>query len=109
MLFVFFQIVLYFGCCFIGLMIFENVFFSLVIKEIMLVIGIFGIWWYGWWFIYVVWVWIYGCFVYLFMCDVGKKVWEDGWWFWYLYFMMIIYKEYWDIIEKVIWLICWEI
>jgi len=104
-----FQITLYFGCCFIGLTIFENVFFSPSTKEITFVIGLLGIWRYGWWFTHAVRAWIYGKFVYPSMRDAGKKVWDDGWRPRHLHFMMTTYKEHRDITEKVIRSICREI
>lgn len=107
--FALFQITLYFGLCFIGLTTFENVFFNPATKEITLVIGLLGIWRYGWWFTHAVRAWIYGRFVYPSMRDAGRKVWEDGWRPRHLHFMMTTYKEHRDITEKVIRSICREI
>ena len=103
------KIGLYFGVCFIGLTMVETVFFDPRTAEITLVIGVLGIWRYGWWFTHAVRAEIYGRLVYPRLQREGRRVWSEGWRPRHLHFMMTTYKEHRDITEKVIRSICREI
>ncbi|MEM6664262.1 MAG: glycosyltransferase [Pseudomonadota bacterium] len=104
-----YQITLYFGVCLAGLLAIPNTIFDPVVREITLVIGLLGIWRYGWWFTHAVRAFCYGRFVYPGLRAAGEQAWADGWRPRHLHFMMTTYKEHAEITERVILSILREI
>ena len=96
------KIGLYFLCCLIGILTVPNVIWDIETQQITLVIGILGIWRYGWWFTHAVRAFIYGRFIYPKMSRQGREIWEEGWRPRHLHFMMTTYKEHREITEMVV-------
>lgn len=99
---VLFKLALYFACCLIGILTVPNVIWDVETKQITLVIGILGIWRYGWWFTHAVRAFIYSRFVYPKMQRQGQAIWDSGWRPRHLHFMMTTYKEHRQITEMVV-------
>ncbi|MEM9044036.1 MAG: glycosyltransferase [Pseudomonadota bacterium] len=100
---------IYFGICFALLLTVPNPLYDPDLKEITFVMGILGIWRYGWWFVHAVRAFLFGRFAYPTLRDAGEKAWEDGWRPRHLHFMMTTYKEHREITERVVGSIIREI
>lgn len=103
------NILIFFSCCLVAILIFPNKIWDPAVKHITLVIGILGCWRYGWWFTHASRAMIYEYFTYPRLKQRGLEVWENGWRPRHLHFMMTTYKEHRDITEKVIRSIVGEI
>ncbi len=97
-----FNISFYLGCCLLAILLLPNRLWDPDARQITLVVGLLGVWRYGWWFTHAVRAMIYGRLVYPKLRNRGKEAWEAGWRPRHMHFMMTTYKEHRDITEKVI-------
>lgn len=104
-----FNIFFYFCCCYLAMMTLPNRLWDDDVKQVTFIIGILGVWRYGWWFTHAVRAFIYGRFVYPKLRRRGEEVWASGWRPRHMHFMMTTYKEHRDITEKVVRSILGEI
>lgn len=106
---VLYLLAVYFGLCVIGVSLFDTIFWNPETQAVTLIIGILGIWRYGWWFTHALRSSIYGHLVYPKLRKRGQVAWAEGWRPRHLHFMMTTYRENRDITEKVVRAICREI
>ncbi|MBL4800644.1 MAG: glycosyltransferase [Emcibacter sp.] len=97
-----YNICLYLAACLLAMMLLPNRLWDPEVREITFVIGVLGVWRYGWWFTHAVRAFIYGRFVYPDIRLKGQEVWDSGWRPRHMHFMMTTYNEHRDITEKVV-------
>ena len=107
--FALFNIAFYLTTCVLAIMLLPNRLWDPEVREITFLIGLLGVWRYGWWFTHAVRAYIYGQFVYPNLRRRGQEIWQNGWRPRHLHFMMTTYKEHRDITEKVVRSILLEI
>ena len=95
-------IALYIGVCVMALSLIPNTIWAPEVAHITYVIGILGIWRYGWWFNHTIRALIYGRVVYPRMRDQAGEIWDGGWRPDELHFMMTTFREHRDITERVV-------
>ena len=97
-----FHIYLYLGVALIILFEVPNTLWDPYTRNITVVLGVLGVWRYGWWFTHTVRAFIYGRFVYPRLRARGEAIWQDGWRPNHLHFMFTTFREHRDITEKVV-------
>ncbi len=103
------KIALYLGICVMALTLIPNRIWDPEVAHITYVIGLLGIWRYGWWFNHTIRATIYGKIVYPRMRDRAARIWDGGWRPEEMHFMMTTFREHRDITERVIRGICDQI
>lgn len=96
------HIFLYLSTCLLAILLLPNRLWDPQIREVTFVIGLLGLWRYGWWFTQAMRAMIYGRLVYPRLRKKGNAVWDSGWRPNHLHFMMTTYMEHRDITEKVL-------
>ena len=103
------QLLLYFSCCFIALSLLPNSIWDPTAHEFTYVIGILGIWRYGWWLNHWIRAKIYERVTYPRIRARGQAVWQSGWRPGRIHFMMTTFREARTTAEAVVRSICGEI
>jgi glycosyltransferase Alg8 len=96
------QILLYLAVCMILLMLIPNSIYEPEAAEFVYVIGILGIWRYGWWFTHWMRALIYGNIAYPRAAARAKEVWDSGWRPRHVHIQMTTFREHREISEAVI-------
>ncbi|MEO0620040.1 MAG: glycosyltransferase, partial [Pseudomonadota bacterium] len=97
---------IYLGICFVALTLIPNTIWDPEVAHITYVIGILGIWRYGWWFNHTIRAMIYGKIVYPKLRTRAAEIWDGGWRPDEMHFMMTTFREHRDITERVVRGIC---
>lgn len=100
------KIALYFAACFIALMMIPNSLFDPQVQEFTYVIGIIGVWRYGWWMNHFVRAKIYEKITYPRVAAQARELWASGWRPRHIHFQMTTFREHREISEAVIRGIC---
>ncbi|MGI9406910.1 MAG: glycosyltransferase, partial [Hyphomicrobiaceae bacterium] len=103
------KIALYIGVCWMALTLIPNTIWAPEVAQITYVIGLLGIWRFGWWFNHIIRATIYGKIVYPRMRKRAAVIWDGGWRPEEMHFMMTTFREHRDITERVIRGICDQI
>ena len=101
-----YKIVLYFGFCFVCLDLLPNNFWDPATRRVTVIIGVLGVWRYGWWFNHAIRAQIYRQRVYPGLRKKAQAVWADGWRPRHVHFMMTTFKEHREVTERVVQSIC---
>ena len=96
------KLLLYFAVCFIGLQLLPNSIWDPEAREIVYVIGILGIWRYGWWFNHWMRAIIYERITYPRKRALAAELWESGWRPRHIHVQMTTFREHREISEAVI-------
>jgi glycosyltransferase Alg8 len=96
------KLLMYFMCCFIGVMLLPNSIYDPELREITYVIGILGVWRYSWWFNHWARAKIYEKVAYPRMAARAKEVWDSGWRPRHIHIQMTTFREHREISETVI-------
>ena len=96
------QIAFYFCVCLAAMTLVPNQIWDADGREFIYVMGVLGIWRYGWWFTHAIRSLIYSRLVYPNMRRAGREVWASGWRPRHMHFMMTTYKEHRQITEMVV-------
>lgn len=97
-----FKIFLYFMFCFIAIANLPNNIWDPQYREVTLIIGLLGIWRFGWWFTHAIRSLIYKHLVYPKLRASADQVVASGWKARHVHFMMTTYKEHRQVTELVI-------
>jgi mannuronan synthase len=96
------KILLYLCCCFAALLLLPNSIYSPELREFTYIIGILGIWRFGWWFNHLARAKIYEKIAYPRMAERAKDVWDSGWRPRHVHIQMTTFREHREISESVI-------
>jgi len=102
------RLIVYFCACVIGLQLLPNSIWNPDAREIVYVIGILGIWRYGWWFNHWMRALVYECVTYPRKRDLAAELWESGWRPRHIHVQMTTFREHREISEAVIRSLCRE-
>jgi len=96
------QIGLLVSLCVIGLNQLPNRIWDPSVERFTYVIGVLGIWRYGWWFTHLIRARVYGHLVYPRLASAAREMWDTGWRPRHMHFMMTTFREDRQITEHVI-------
>ncbi len=102
------RLLAYFCVCLIGLQLLPNSIWDPEAREIVYVIGILGIWRYGWWFNHWMRALIYERVTYPRRRDLAAELWQSGWRPRHIHVQMTTFREHREISEAVIRSLCRE-
>lgn len=100
------KIFLYFAFCFMALNSLPNSLWDPELRQVTLVIGILGIWRYGWWFTHAIRAQLYARRVFPRMRAKAEAHWQGGWRPRHVHFMMTTFREHREVTQKVVESIC---
>lgn len=103
------QLLLYWSVCFIALTQIPNNLYDPTTNEIVLVVGLLGMWRYLWWFNHFLRALIFEKITYPRMRDRAAALWESGWRPRHIHIQMTTFREHREISEAVIRALCKEI
>jgi glycosyltransferase Alg8 len=103
------RLLLYFCCCYIALSLLPNSIYDPEARELVYVIGILGVWRYGWWLSHWVRAEVFARITYPRMRDRAAALWESGWRPRHIHIQMTTFREHREISEAVIRALCREI
>jgi len=106
---VFYNLFLYFGTCFVLMMCVPNSIWDPHLRNFTIILGTLGIWRYSWWFVHVVRAEIYQRKVFPAIRSNAQATWDQGWRPPHVHFMMTTFRERRDTTELVIESICREL
>jgi mannuronan synthase len=96
------KIAMYFAVCLCMLMLLPNSIYSPELREVTYIIGILGVWRYGWWFNHFARAKIYEKIAYPRAAARAKEVWDSGWRPRHIHIQMTTFREHREISEAVI-------
>ena len=96
------KIALYFAICLCMLMLLPNSIYSPELREVTYIIGILGVWRYGWWFNHFARAKIYEKIAYPRTAARALEVWQSGWRPRHIHIQMTTFREHREISEAVI-------
>ena len=102
------KLIVFFSACVLALQLIPNSIWDPEAREIVYVIGILGIWRYGWWFNHWMRAIIYERITYPKKRDLAAELWESGWRPRHIHVQMTTFREHREISEAVIRSLCRE-
>ena len=102
------HLIIYFCVCLIGLQLLPNSIWDPEAREIVYVMGILGIWRYGWWLNHWMRALIYERITYPRKRDLAAELWNSGWRPRHIHVQMTTFREHREISEAVIRSLCRE-